>query len=1265
MSTVSVPVKRKLPTDAGGADEQPSGKKAKVVGKTFKKQVIVQQTAPRNGPADLGTSSSSAAPLSTSGPKPTISAVAAPSTVAGPAAAKAAPSVAPKSAAAKAPVITASKGAVIAPTKATTGKPVTTAPSVATKTGVIVGKSIVAATAAKPAVAAASKPAAAAAAAAKAVGAAAAAKPAAAGKPAAAAKSVVAAAATKPAVAAAAAKPAVASATKPVAAAAAAKPAAAAAAAKPTAAAAAVAKPTAAAAAAKSTAAAAAAKPTAAAAAAKPVAAAAAAAAAKPAAAAAAAAKPAAAKPAVAAKSAVAAAATKPAVASAAVKPAAAATVAKPAAAAAAAKAVAATAASKPAAAAKPTVAKLAASAATTTAKPTVVAAGGSKPTAAAAKPTTVAGKPTTSVIDATKPTGAPLKSTDSTVLSQRQTNDVAAAAVPIAVVDTCITPDVQAHTDAPKPVQSSEGGSSTSITDNETSMSSLSQFDVSAFGSQIPNDFINMVMAYVPPSMAPPPNSMPPLEYATQDPRRELDPVPAAATTAAAAAAADPSPVADIHQLASDDANHGVENAMHTAEVPIDAEHDEHAMGDDDVPVDMDIGADAADAADTADTAAAGDPHRSSGHPSAPAPIVSRVGDTGNIPRPRISLKTMLANFHTGTHATSSDVDTRASLDRLHVRNDLLFPDDHAMVRFNDALNYDERKEAPVTHVMASTTAASTDGAASTADVENFYRPGFAPEHTLNDLIDRCCDGDQFWDMDVRVRDFALYLELILIFSGYNRNALHRNGHYKSLQRTLEAHRPQSEHVDNDRSIRTMDNMFTSEFPFDQPEHGAPPIRVPFFSVLPRSFAPGHLAIIESERCTMSVKPHGRHFNLCFANGSLYTNNRIGAVRRLNAHPGALDLDNTSYVVDAELTMQDRGSYIDAVFHMFPAIVTKMMRDEILTPRTQRDNMKIRPTWIIDDQHAECDALADQIRSSLLRRTSQDSLSLSHDGKPIRLFIVSKQWFSRIEDMRRFLTGHLQLYNDDPCFPYEYLHHPTHPHLSCPVDGRIFNLLGPVGADPPEIECRPDTMMDSIIEHSRRDTHKLHERYIPSRSAVVMPHRSRVTTERFLAMQSDPHFAHRVRVVKFKRVLTLDLRIMNTLLQRDRLLRDSATTTTTVNRRDVHYILACLNTVSRRQLDGVKAPSSSDHHQNSSDSSSNGYTFDQYVGMGVPHTDSIAQQLWTAVVEQGRSIIVECALYRGAFFIQSVRKDKHEPNHAASVLPSILCAAATQHMTL
>lgn len=988
--------------------------------------------------------------------------------------------------------------------------------------------------------------------------------------------------------------------------------------------------------------------------------------------------------------------------------------------------AAAAAAAPKPAAAAPKAGAAAAPKSAAAAAAPKSAASAAPKPAAAAAPKAASAPKAAGAAIVAPKPVAAAAPKAAPKLVAaaapKAAPKPVAAAAPKPATAPkttaAVAAPKAAAAATAPKPAaaaasKSTTASAPTTVTADaqqhimDASLPQLSpQLDISAFGSQIPAEFVDIVMQHAESSL--PPASMPPLEYATQDPRREVDNMTddgimradaLAAVAAAEAAAADvavtaaqPAAIAHTGQHADEsrrDAAASFKQILTTCDrridnlVTSDGDNDAGAAeittgtiasvdsmaayapsqcqsGADDGPVVV-LAGDADEQPHVADEEEFGAAQR-------PCDSMDDVPDFGLVassvgaaaaaavePRARVSLRELLAtNFQTGTNM-AVDADMRASIDRLEVRNDLLLPYDTHMVAFSDALCYDERKEEqPAAAAAAVAPAPAAAGASSTAVVsDGFYRLGFADARSLVDLIDT--NSESFWVQDVRVRDFSAYLELILIFSGYNRNALHRNGHFKSLQRTLDS-RSLIELTGHETEIRTVDHQFTSSFPFDQPQHGTPPIRVPFISVLPRSFTTGHLPIIESERCTMNVKHHGRHFNVCFTGGAIYTNNRGGQVRRVHLPDGAsLALDG-DYVVDAELTMQDRGTHIDAVFHLFPMIVYKQMRDEIRSPRTPRDKMTIQPTWIIDEQHAECDALGAQIRAVMRRQLRQDYFSFANaDGKPIRLWIVSKEWFGSIADMRRHLHGNLQLYNDDPCFPYEYLHHPTHPHLSCPVDGRIFNLLGPVGSEPIELECRPDAMMNSIIAQSLRNVHNPRERFLPPIDAVVLPNRCRITPDRYLAMQTDPHFVNRVRVAKFKRVTTFDLRIMNTVVQRNLLLRDKA-----VDRLRVHFVLACLNSVSNRQLDGVKAhgAAASDNPKDVKD-----YTFDQYVGLGVPHSDAIAKTLWESVVQQGRSIIVECALHQGAFFILSVRDDKHEPNHASSVLPSMLHAASTQHL--
>lgn len=745
--------------------------------------------------------------------------------------------------------------------------------------------------------------------------------------------------------------------------------------------------------------------------------------------------------------------------------------------------------------------------------------------------------------------------------------------------------------------------------------------------------------------------------------------------------------------------------------------------------------------------------------YPLCSVEVVSSLHDTNNqecekkseaVTRrpPRVSLLSILQANGTAIGVNPSTNVRNVITNTLELRADLMDMDesDPLLIKLNQVVaRYDARVErfasqnennrshmsssssTPASHAPSSSSSSSSARVTKNDDYENgavmVYRTGYASMQSLAE-----CSDDWLYVGAVPVHDYRVYFELMMAFTCYSRG-WNQNEATKRLYADLQDRDWVRTFEDRDFfHTRNTAQTYTLQYPFEggmcsSMEAGlltdlTPLLRgAKFASSLPRSFMIDHMRLIESttERCSMNVKNHGYHANLCFFGDNIYTYTRAGQMRCIAGSdrrplviPLTAELANTSrgsasiggtvcatdttttttttrsassvapcFMVDSEFTMQDRGEYIDAVFHLFPLVLADgRMRQEITHPSKSRVGMDVQPNFIIDDQHTACDALGETIARAMRRIPESGSgdypyLTLATEsGKPVRLYIVSKQWFWSLSDMRSCLHGNLQLYNDDPCFPYEYLHHPKHEWLSGPVDGRIFNLLGEPGAVPCDNECRPMDMMDSVVSLSMFTTNSVRGklvRKIPSASDVVVTRRGPLSNaEQQLKFQRDPSYVCRARIVKSKRVSTLDLRITATLINRQLLLEmpPPPTHSDTSERMSVRYMLACLSTITDNQLRGVRTENvvcaeTTSHRQDQNRETN----VDQYIGIGMAHTPHMETELWTRVVVQGESVIVECALLDGTFRILNFRNEKAEPNHITSVLPTILQAAGTSKL--
>jgi hypothetical protein len=446
------------------------------------------------------------------------------------------------------------------------------------------------------------------------------------------------------------------------------------------------------------------------------------------------------------------------------------------------------------------------------------------------------------------------------------------------------------------------------------------------------------------------------------------------------------------------------------------------------------------------------------------------------------------------------------------------------------------------------------------------------------------------------------------------------------------------------------------------QNPHSAPP----FFSLLPRAFQQEHLVLAEQEPCTIAVKHHGSHFNLCFLQDRLYVRTREGPISCLTIgddRPATIPLSRvittnampTSFMVDAEFVVQERDAHVDAVFYMFPIHLKKSWMYERLRREQERPRYAgFSPRWITGNNHALCDRLGKHIRHALGVDYLVVGASPASHNKPVHLRIVSKEWFTDVNRFRAFLRGRIQRYaHPDPCFPFVYYRDSTHEWKSSPIDGVMCNFLGqankseqPEGA-PLAVECKPEDMMEMIASASR-----LHLPPGSTRMERLLPPGEVAATHAHQTVQclADPHYRYRTRVAKWKPVHTLDLRISTTLHARSLLIKARVAPTS------VEYHLTCLQTTTDAQLRGPQHATSG---AAAAAAHSRQHGFDQFVGIGIAFDPAVAGQLWNTVVMQGISVIVECALHQGVFRIQLIRRGKTQPNHANTVHSTLLQIAS------
>jgi hypothetical protein len=564
--------------------------------------------------------------------------------------------------------------------------------------------------------------------------------------------------------------------------------------------------------------------------------------------------------------------------------------------------------------------------------------------------------------------------------------------------------------------------------------------------------------------------------------------------------------------------------------------------------------------------------------------------------------------------------VDPLPALTKLNFHTALVSATDRPMVEFARLLH-----GTPTHAESAEPAALSHAHSHHSRDPLGQLRPGYASMESLAHI------DESAW---LYTNDDSLahpLFDLLYIFSGYN---------------DAWAHRYKMSHGSSSSSSSSSSSTLAS------PRYAT----IPFVAVLPRPFVAEHQYILDEEPHTTNVKNHGQHFNILFKDGAMYVHGRSNSVKQVNLQlPSTALASLGSFVVDSERTIQDRGAYIDVVFHLFP-IVMRAKERAIVKARQQHTG------WIVNDQHAECTMLGKAIDDILVRFfRGHCYIPLATDaGKPVRLYIVAKEWFRSIGALRASVTGCVQLYTEDATFPYRYFHHPTMPWLSGPIDGIIMNFLTPVSHD---VECRPYETLTSLITQSTRSIHG--ERLLPSSDVTV--EQQYVPTQVLLeAQRYDRHFEYRVRIAKYKFVQTLDLRILGPVRNRSVLLPPTTfplddtedpfrTALPGCTVMDVRYALACNNNVSDVQLRGVTSMPSAQSAR-----SPTVHLFDQYLGMGVPASMEIARELWTCVVQQGRSLIVECVLQHGTYRIQHVRYEKTEPNHAHSVFPTLQCMDTT-----
>jgi hypothetical protein len=420
---------------------------------------------------------------------------------------------------------------------------------------------------------------------------------------------------------------------------------------------------------------------------------------------------------------------------------------------------------------------------------------------------------------------------------------------------------------------------------------------------------------------------------------------------------------------------------------------------------------------------------------------------------------------------------------------------------------------------------------------------------------------------------------------------------------------------------------------------------------------------MMEVEPFECAVKDHGQHYKLLFTQGYVLACGREDNVYQVNIPRLDASMWEDHVSVDAELTVQpeDSGETVHAVFRLFPVDLRDDVRKRV-TETQSRSGPASKIQWLetVDACTKFSRRLDASIRASLHNGTSafhslradlalhspdadrsrrelnssiisSATTTTTHSNKRhratrTRISFAAKAWFSSLVDLANYLRGNLQRYNEDPCFPYDYLHHPQQPHLSGPIDGiiiRFSSVSNSSTANPPfQLSYLGKNLLRAMRSKHKSSAESLSE--IPNHVehsfniAGMSPH-----------LQTDRFYESRARVVKCKRVATIDLYVLGVT-------RPNVWNQPGVDPTAVRYILAC---------------NGSDYMQTSD------RTVSHVVGIARAHPKIAAALYERIFVKRVWPVIVECYTNQ-EFIICNIRTDKTRSNHLPTVFDTMLRSA-------